>query len=558
MVRNVASGAVPDDKANQVHQGYTNRYQQTDLLGGPSSLFALLLLLSAHAALWTLVPFLRNHNLPLDVIEHLAWGREWQLGYHKHPPMVSWLLESTVSVFGRHDVAIYALSQACIALSFILTWRLARSMLAPFPALAATIIGVGVIYHGFTSPEFNVNVVSLPFWSLAIWLAHKLYASPPSGWSVGYWMLLGFAAAGAVLAKYTGAILVLCIFILFVTPPAWIWWRTRGPYLAIYVFVMALLPHGIWLLTNDFPTFTYALARGDGAPDGMAGHLLAPVGFIASQLPAILPAAVIVAIGWPWQLRRFAETDRHDFVLLVLGIGPLATLLIIALIFSLELKSMWGTTLFLLFGTMSVRWLRPARDVPSAKRLVAGSLVVLVLGPLAYVGEPAIANTLLDRPKRTQFPGIELSRVVEQAWHTRYDSPLPFVVGDEWLAGNVSYYADDRPSAFINADETQAPWANLQSLAQSGGVVLWMSDKHGRQPMPLTESRFSALTDSQHLVEQAPIILPWATSSQLPQVTVNWAIIPPQEAVSGSAGLVPVATRVHLRLQEWNETIDLH
>ena len=44
-------------------------------------------------ALWTLVPALTHHNLPLDVIEQTAWGAEWQLGYFKHPPMAAWLTE---------------------------------------------------------------------------------------------------------------------------------------------------------------------------------------------------------------------------------------------------------------------------------------------------------------------------------------------------------------------------------------------------------------------------------------------------------------------------------
>lgn len=540
------------------HVGSAGRSARTELPGRSLSLIAFLCFVSSHAALWTLVPFIRNHNLPLDVIEHLAWGREWQLGYHKHPPMVSWMLESAIFAFGRHDVAVYALSQACVGLSFVLVWRLARSMLAPFPALAAAMIGVGVLYHGFTSPEFNVNVASLPFWALAIWLSHKLYTGSPSRWSSALWMLLGLAAAGAILAKYTGALLIVCIFMLFVTPPAWFWWRTRGPYLAIYVFVLALLPHGIWLLTNDFPTFAYALARGGGASDGITGHIVAPVEFFASQLPAILPAAVIVAIGWPWQLRRPAETDKHDFALMVLGIGPLIILMLAALIFSLELKSMWGTTLFLLLGPMAMRWLRPARQFEPAKRMVVGSIVVLLLGPVAYLVEPAIANSLLDRPKRTQFPGIELSQMVEQAWYREFDRPLTMVVGDEWIAGNVSYYADSRPSAFINADQGQAPWANVQVLAESGGIILWLANKHGSGPMPLAESRFSWLAETLRLDEQPPITLPWATSVQLPQVTVNWAIIPPQEAVTGLAKQATVAMVDHLRLQEWNDSIVVH
>ena len=40
----------------------------------------------SHLIIWTLVPTLTNHNLPLDVIEALAWGSYLDWGFNKHPP----------------------------------------------------------------------------------------------------------------------------------------------------------------------------------------------------------------------------------------------------------------------------------------------------------------------------------------------------------------------------------------------------------------------------------------------------------------------------------------
>ena len=34
----------------------------------------LLIFIASHLIIWTLVPALTNNNLPLDTIEHLAWG----------------------------------------------------------------------------------------------------------------------------------------------------------------------------------------------------------------------------------------------------------------------------------------------------------------------------------------------------------------------------------------------------------------------------------------------------------------------------------------------------
>jgi len=43
--------------------------------------------LALHAAVWTALPTLLYPNLPLDLIEALVYGREWQLGYDKLPPL---------------------------------------------------------------------------------------------------------------------------------------------------------------------------------------------------------------------------------------------------------------------------------------------------------------------------------------------------------------------------------------------------------------------------------------------------------------------------------------
>jgi hypothetical protein len=36
------------------------------------------LLLLVNALLWTLLPWLAAYSLPLDVVEGLFWGQEWQ------------------------------------------------------------------------------------------------------------------------------------------------------------------------------------------------------------------------------------------------------------------------------------------------------------------------------------------------------------------------------------------------------------------------------------------------------------------------------------------------
>src|SRR5580704_5462116 len=82
----------------------------------PRAAFAAFLAL--HFMVWTALPALLYANLPLDLIEALTYGREWQLGYDKLPPLPWWLVEIMHRAFGA-DAAYYALAQAAVVIAFI-------------------------------------------------------------------------------------------------------------------------------------------------------------------------------------------------------------------------------------------------------------------------------------------------------------------------------------------------------------------------------------------------------------------------------------------------------
>lgn len=46
-----------------------------------------------HLVVWTFLPLLCNTCLPLDSIEAVMWGSQWQWGYDKHPPLSAWMPE---------------------------------------------------------------------------------------------------------------------------------------------------------------------------------------------------------------------------------------------------------------------------------------------------------------------------------------------------------------------------------------------------------------------------------------------------------------------------------
>ena len=88
---------------------------------------ALILVLGFHMLLWTLLPAVFTASLPLDVIEGLAWGHEWQLGYLKHPPLYPWLMELASRLEEGANWPLYLLSQLAVVIAFWALWLLARA-----------------------------------------------------------------------------------------------------------------------------------------------------------------------------------------------------------------------------------------------------------------------------------------------------------------------------------------------------------------------------------------------------------------------------------------------
>ena len=131
----------------------------------PVAAFAVFVLV--HVLLWTVVPALLQRDLQLDAIEGVAYGRDWQLGYWKHPPLPWLLMDITHQIFGARLWPFFLLGQLAAAVAFWATWRFGRELFTPLEAFVAVVILDGSIEYGFNTTAFNHNILELPFFALA-------------------------------------------------------------------------------------------------------------------------------------------------------------------------------------------------------------------------------------------------------------------------------------------------------------------------------------------------------------------------------------------------------
>jgi len=483
----------------------------------PRAAFALFLAL--HFLVWTALPTILYPNLPLDLIEALIYGREWQLGYDKLPPLPWWLIEVVYRLVG-HDAGYYALAQIVVIGAFAAVWMTARPLVGARGALASILIVDGLHYVHYTAAKFNHDVIQLPFWALA---GYAFHASLKRGRMID-WVLLGLAVGLALWAKYFMVVLAapLALFLLL-DRDARRTLATPGPWIALAVALVVVAPHLVWLVQQDFLPFGHVDSR--AAPSrGLFDHILHPVVFAFGQLFFLVPALLIAAaLAWPRpKAPAAAAADAFDRrIVTLLALGPAAATIVLSAVSGRGTIAMWGYPLWLFLGLWIVLRAKTAIDDARLKRLVTVWAAVFAVFAVVFVANYAVLPAFDHRYRAAFFPGDRLADELARRFRAATGRPLSYVVGTMWDAGNVSHYAAERPRVLIDGNPRRAPWIDLGDLRSKGAVVVWTSGDPAVMPVGLR----AVAGDAQ---VQPPFTLPFRRGDQV--LTVGWAILRPQPA----------------------------
>jgi 4-amino-4-deoxy-L-arabinose transferase-like glycosyltransferase len=446
----------------------------TRIAASPAQALAAILLL--HALVWTALPTLLYPNLPLDLIEALTYGREWQLGYDKLPPLPWWLVEIVYRAVGR-DFAYYLLSQLTVVAALWLLWLTATPIAGQRGALVAVLIVDGLHYLNYTSAKFNHDVMQLPFWALAGLAFHRALRG---GW-LGHWLLLGVAIGMALWAKYFVVVLALplALFVFF-DHEARKTLATPGPYVAAVAGLITAAPHIGWLVQNDFLPVAYAEQR--ALPSrGLIDHLWHSLQFAFYQFLALLPLLLIaVPLFYPRPRKHTPAPDAFDLrIITLLAWGSAASVLALSAISGRGTVPMWSCPIWLFLGLWLVLVARSSLDDRRLFFVVATWAAVFAGYALGFFVNYAVMPYYDHRYRANFFPGGDLGREISQRYRAATGEPISYVIGRMWDGGNVAHYSPSRPRVLIDGKPERAPWIDLEDLKAKGAVVVfWQHDPH--------------------------------------------------------------------------------
>ncbi len=397
--------------------------------------------ITAHLIFWTLVPSVTNHNLPLDTIEALAWGSNLDWGFNKHPPMSAFFPEVFYQIFGSQDWAYYLLSQIFVIISFYYVFKLSKEILKnDLLSLISVLLIESIYFYNFTSPEFNVNVCQLPFWSLTVYFSWKIYNSKEVKFFDCF--LVGLFAAAGFLSKYLfiyllASIDLLFIYLIFIKKDRKFDFKHL---ITLEVFLIILVPHFIWLNNNEFITITYGLARTGLEQSSLIDHLKFPLIFLIKQIGLLIPFLFLVLLLVKKIKFKFDLKDKKLLFLIAINLLPIFLMFLTSLITGSKIRTMWMTPFYLFFGTLFVYLLQAQINIKKLKNFVVGFIFLFFLSPILY----AYVSLSKDN-KRTDYLGKEIALKTQYSWDQQFNTKINVVYGNEWYAGNLSYHLKSRP-----------------------------------------------------------------------------------------------------------------
>jgi 4-amino-4-deoxy-L-arabinose transferase-like glycosyltransferase len=418
----------------------------------------------SHLFLWTLIPSVSNLNLPLDTIEALAWGSNLDWGFNKHPPFSAFATEFFYLIFGNSDWSYYLLSQIFVVTSFFFVWKFSNEIFEDKTySLISVLILSGIYFFNFTTPEFNVNISQLPFWALCVYFFYR---------AINFnkkidWVFLGIFSALGFLSKYL-FIYLLAAFLIYIILNLKKLKKVIPNYLlSLTISLILLIPHFFWLFQNNFITISYGLNRTGLTEFNILNHFSNPLIFLTKQIIILIPFFIMFFIILKKFQFKIKIKDKKILFLISINLIPFLLILATSIITGAKIRTMWMTPFYLFLGVLFLEIFRKNIDIKKIKIFFYLFLFFFISTPLIYLG-----ISIIDETKRTDYPGKEISRLVQNKWDDNFVNDIKIVVGDEWSAGNLSYHLSSRPIWFNSLKDKTSSITDDQGVIYTGNPTI--------------------------------------------------------------------------------------
>ena len=367
-----------------VRQGTAMGWTQSDR-------FVLLALLTL-AALRSLALFISPLELGVDEAQYWLWSTGFDFGYYTKPPLTSWIIGLSHTLFGHHEWAVRLPAAWLHFGTALVLWRAATWLAGPETGPLAGRLAA-LLWMTLPTVALGSFVMSTDTPLLLCWSAGLTALVGVVTGRLPQIRGMAFAGAGfgaAMLSKYAAiyGLFGICLFALVIrrdTSPV----TLRGVMMFLAGMVLLASPNIIWNLANELTTVRHL---GDNANLERQSYSLAnSLGFLGAQFATAGPLVFALMFG----VVRARRDDTGGMLMLCLSAPVILVIMIQA--FLSEANANWALAAMPALVLWLAHWLAAGRvrlaRVSIGINLALSALLLAVtmagtLGPLTPQSDP--------------------------------------------------------------------------------------------------------------------------------------------------------------------------
>jgi 4-amino-4-deoxy-L-arabinose transferase-like glycosyltransferase len=233
-----------------------------------------------------------------DEAYYWEWSRRLAGGYFDHPPVLAWLIAGGTALFGDSTfgvrflpilagtVAMFAVTRTACHLGGSRAARYAALVFAAFP-LAAT----GLVLATPDAPLLAGACVTMYM------VIRAIDEEPGSAAEARWWLWGGLAIGVAMASKFTGIFVPFALLLAFVLHPQLRGrFRSPGPWLAVGVAALVMLPVLAWNAQHDWIAFRFQLGHGLGT-SVRESAFTREMRLVGGQLAVVTPVLAVLLVA---------------------------------------------------------------------------------------------------------------------------------------------------------------------------------------------------------------------------------------------------------------------
>jgi 4-amino-4-deoxy-L-arabinose transferase-like glycosyltransferase len=450
----------------------SNHWRQAMLIIAGATLLRLAL-----AALVPLVP---------DEAYYWDWSRRLAGGYFDHPPMIAWLIAGGRVLLGDTPVGVRLLPILCGGLGAyfvaLTACRLGGESSARFVALVVSIIplsAAGLVVATPDAPLFAFIAATM------YCLVRAIEPDQPATYSLRWWCLAGVAIGLAMASKFTAVLAPMAVTLaLAIHPDLRGQFRRPGPWAAVAIASVVMIPVMFWNAQHDWIAFRFQLGHGLGQT--ASGNPLArELELIGGQLGLVTPILCVLLVGAIVRTLSF-KVDATRFLLATLAAVTIAFFVFSALRKPVEANwpaAGWLPAMVLLAiarPTARSAWER--RGVWLAGAL---SAIVVVHAAMPFLPLPASRD-----PVARGHGWKAVAEEVEVRGQVLFDvTPELHLAANRYQdAAMLSFHMDDHPAVYalnVRSRRNQYDlWPRFRDNARPGASLVLLAAGPDSEQMP--------------------------------------------------------------------------